>query len=633
MRVPFVLPAVLLVLAQQVVPPPPRDPARRPPPPEVKGTGVIRGRVVAADTGSPIRRANVNLTMMPPPMAPGSSTASGVLGNVVGGSASPAVTNTQTVVINGVPTSISTSTSLQGFSMRPHSTTTDAQGVFEFKELPPGAYRLTASPGQYNAQYLTMAYGAKKPNGPGSFDPGQPIQLPDGGAFEKATIALTRGSVITGRVTDENGDPLARVQVYTVFFPPGSARGMRTGGNSQSDDLGQYRIYGLAPGEYTIVAEGRMNTYVPPNAPPESEEDRIGFLTTFYPGTPDETAAQHVRVRAATETSGLEIRLATGRLLHITGTVTDSQGRAGTRISGSLSQRSKLGTNVNSYGFSTDQDGRFQMRNVAPGTYRLNVRQMRQNGPGMVIDGPPGSQPDPGEFASIPITLTSDLDNLLVTTSPGVTITGQIVYDSGPPQLAANQQSTPLRVTAQFADNDGMGMIPSPPPAVVGPELTFTLKGLMGEYLIRGNGPGQYLKAVLLGGADDIIDTPHEFKQGDRVTLIMSTRSSTLEGNVTDAKGAPVTDAAIMMFSEDKAAWRTNSIRTRRSGTDQNGHYRIPGLLPGRYFIVATTRERMNIPSPDAAFFEELSKDATSIVIGEDEQRQADLKASTGGGS
>jgi hypothetical protein len=146
----------------------------------------------------------------------------------------------------------------------------------------------------------------------------------------------------------------------------------------------------------------------------------------------------------------------------------------------------------------------------------------------------------------------------------------------------------------------------------------------------------QTLKAVMLGG-EDITDSPREFKTGDKVTMILTSRASTLEGNVTDAKGQPSTDASLILFSEDKAAWRMNSLKTRRSGVDPTGHYRLTGLIPGRYLIAAVPRDRLNIPlaGADAAFFEQMSKEATSLVVGEDEQRQVDLKvvAAPGGGN
>jgi protocatechuate 3,4-dioxygenase beta subunit len=602
---------------------PPRDPGRRPPP-EPVGTGVIRGMVVS-ETGTPIRKANVNLMPMPTPPPPGTPPVSGVVGGVVGGGRG-GVTTTQTVMVNGVPTQINVSSQMS--MARPRTMTTDAQGAFAFTGLPAGSYRVMASPGQYTAQYLSMTFGAKKPNGPMSSDMGQTIQLGNGQAFEKATIVLPRGSVITGRVTDENGDPLARVQVYTLLYPPGNPRGMRTGGGDSTDDLGQFRIYGLAPGDYVVAAEARPNTFVQPNAAPESEEDKIGYMTSFYPGTPDEAAAQRVRVRGG-ETPGIEIRVVSGRLYRVSGMVTDSKGGAG-RVNGSLSKAS-LG-NQSSYGFSTDEQGRFQMKNIPPGNYRLTVRQ-NQTGP----RNPDGSPVDQGEFASVPLMITGDLEDLLVTTNPGVTITGQIVYEHGPPQPQPNQTAAPVvRVNAQMGDpmnNMGMG-IPMPQPAVVGPELTFTMKGLMGELLLRSSAPMQYLKSVTVNGAD-ITDTPREFKSGDKVTITLSSRASMVEGNVTDNAGAPVTDAGLILFSDDKASWRSNSIKTRRTGVDPNGHYRMPGLLPGRYFIIAVPRDRLNMSfgMMDVSMFEELSKEATSLVVGDDEQRQVDLKVvvSSGG--
>jgi hypothetical protein len=273
------------------------------------------------------------------------------------------------------------------------------------------------------------------------------------------------------------------------------------------------------------------------------------------------------------------------------------------------------------------------MRNIPPGNYRLTVRQ-NPSGP----RNPDRSPDEPGEFATVPLAVTGDLENVLVITTPGVTISGQIVFEQGPPLKANQTSSQPVRVYATIgdpADNAGMGQGPSP--AVAGPDMTFTIKGLIGEYLLRANAsnaPIQYLKSVSLNG-NDITDTPREFKQGDRVIITLSSRSSTLEGSVTDDQGKPVTDAGLILFSEDKGSWRSNSIRTHRQTVDPTGHYRIMGLVPGRYFLTAVPRDRLSFGTVDAGFFEQLSKEATSLVVGEDEQRQVDLKvvAAPGGGN
>jgi len=514
-------------------------------------------------------------------------------------------------------------------NMRPKSTTSDGQGMFEFRDLPGGTYRVTASPGQYSAGYLSIAYGAKKPNGSGTFDPGTPIQLAEGETFDKATIALPRGAVITGRVTDDNGEPLARVQVYTIMYPPGSTRGQRTGGGGQTDDLGQFRIFGLAPADYAVAAEARGNTFVSPNAPPETEEDKNGFMTTYFPGTGDEASAQRLRTKAGAETPGVEIRMVSGRLFHVSGMVVDSQGRAVPRGNGTLFKRSSSGMTT-PFGFGMDEQGRFQMRNIPPGTYRLTVRQQPPAG---AVRNPDGSMSEQGEFATMPLTINGDTEDILVTTSPGATITGTVVFENGPPQAANGQAQLQMRVSAMFADPESNIGSPNPPPAPVMPDLTFTMKGLAGELLLRGSAPQNYLKAVLVG-AEEITDTPHEFKSGDRVTLVLTTQASTVEGNVTDAVGKPVTDANLLMFSEDTSAWRSSSIRTRRSGTDSNGHFRLQGVLPGRYYLIALPRERISgiVPGADPSVFEALTKEATSVTVGADEQRQVDVRVATGSG-
>src|SRR3954470_19541423 len=163
------------------------------------GTGRLRGRVQAADTGAVVRRAQVRIS----------------------------------------GPDIGTKTAL-----------TDAQGRFEFRDLPAGRFNVSVS----KASFVTMQYGQNRP-----FEPGRPIELGDGQAMEKADITLPRGSVLAGRVIDESGEAVAEaeVQAMRMQFQNGKRRLVASGRTGTTNDLGQFRIYGLPPGEYYVTASLR----------------------------------------------------------------------------------------------------------------------------------------------------------------------------------------------------------------------------------------------------------------------------------------------------------------------------------------------------------------------------------------
>src|SRR6187200_2999991 len=158
-------------------------------------TSSISGRVTTADTGSPVRGAEVRLSI------------DGGIRRLV---------------------------------------TTNGEGRFEIRNLPAGEYRLTVS----KTGFITLEYGQQRP-----FETASTITLGEG---QSATgnVALLRGGAIFGRVLDEFGDPSVgtRVQVLRNRAEGGGRRLLPVGMADQTDDTGAFRIYGLPPGEYYVAA-------------------------------------------------------------------------------------------------------------------------------------------------------------------------------------------------------------------------------------------------------------------------------------------------------------------------------------------------------------------------------------------
>ena len=282
-----------------------RDAQERP-----AGTAVIRGRVVTADTGTPVRRAQV-----------------------------------RAVAAN---------------SRDNRLVTTDEQGNFELRDLPGGRWAVTAS----KAGFVTMSFGQRRP-----FEAGRPIEIADAEVMERVNLVLPRGAAINGRLLDEFGDPVARARVQALRYQlvQGTRRLTPIGVTAQSDDRGAFRLYGLMPGEYYVSALLRAVRVDDP-------DDATSYAPTYYPGTGGVTQAQPVTLAVAAEASIsfalMPVRTArvSGRVLSSTGGPL-SNGRVMLMAADSTG----LPPAAFGSGGRVGADGTFTLSNVAPGSYTLTA--------------------------------------------------------------------------------------------------------------------------------------------------------------------------------------------------------------------------------------------------------------------
>jgi hypothetical protein len=292
--------------------PPARDRAT----PEKTGTAVIRGRIIALDSGRPLRRVRVTVN-------------------------APEIQESR-------------------------SASTGSDGRFEIASLPAGNYTVMAQ----RSGYLRLGYGQKRPGDP----PGR-LDVADRQVVADVDFALPRMSVIAGRIFDEVGDPIAGVTVMAqqMRFFEGRRKLVPLGGMVQSDDTGQYRLLNLEPGEYYVVAHAR-ETWESDGTPKET----LAFLPTYFPSTPTATAAQRVKVATGQEAGGTDISLLPGRVARVTGTAHSSSGAplVGQTVSLGQSFRSPSGfmASMGMEGSKVAADGTFTLKNVPAGEFSLSVR-------------------------------------------------------------------------------------------------------------------------------------------------------------------------------------------------------------------------------------------------------------------
>lgn len=538
----------------------PLRPGEAPP----KGSAVIKGQVIVGGTGAAVRRAQVRAMSM-----------EGRGGGI---------------------------------------TSTDNNGYFEIKDLPAGRYSVTATKGGY----AQTQFGARRPG-----DPGTPIELADGQTADKVNFILSRGGVIAGTIVDDGGEPVSGAQVAALRFQYiGGARRLTPapadGSNDRTDDRGNFRLFGLPPGDYFVSATYRTNNFMGP-AMTNTEPD--GFAPTYYPGTPNIGEASRLTVKPGQEVGGASFAMIVARMARVRGRVANSRGEPGGGMMAMLSPADPSGAMMFGMSMSNAQvagDGTFEFANVAPGRYNLNIR-------------PPGMQHEASEFAMMPITVGSeDLDNVMVVTSTGATARGVVITDDG-----STPPFRPEQVSIFPAMLDPAPMFMSPGTNRINADYSFEMTNLFDRRVFRGGvGQGQnlgwYLKAVLYDGTD-VTDTGIEFTPGrvvDGIQIVFSRQTTDLSGLVTDDRGKPVLDATVVVFPANRDRWSYQSRYVRTARPDTNGRFNIKSLPPAEDYLIIAVQNLEQGQGSDPDFLTKARDDAKSFSLSEGETKAVDVRLS-----
>lgn len=470
-------------------------------------SGIIRGRVIAAETNRPLRRARITL--------------------------------------------ISTSTGTRPVI----GPSTNSQGQFELKDVVPGTYYVSAS----RAGYIDLQHGQRRPG-----ERGLAIEVKNGQTVERIDIALPRGSVITGRLTDELGEPYPgiRVNAFELRYNQGRRIPFPSGG-AFTDDLGEYRIAGLQPGSYYVAASS-------PEMWRNEKKETMAYATTSYPGAAS-NLPQPITIGVAQERSGIDFSLTASKAARVTGRVLNASGQpmAAEPVSLALTVRGANFIMVTPPPISTrtQADGAFELRDVPPGDFQLRA----------------GGR---GESASMPLTVTGDIENIVLVTRSGSTVTGSVVTDEGvtPPFPASGVR---LNLIAPGDD-----VLPTVRVPAVNNDWTFRLMSVGGRFLFRTVGlpDGWMLDAVRLNDVD-ITDAAWDVPTGGReiggLQVVITRQVGKIDGSVTAFDGKPSSDATVVIFSEEASLWIPGSRFVRMTRPNRDGQFSITALPAGSYLVVA----------------------------------------------
>lgn len=182
-----------------------------------------------------------------------------------------------------------------------HSVVTDAGGRFELKGVDPGRYRLVV----HRDSFVTQAYGQKKPD-----DPGAILTLRAGQEVKDLLFRLIPSAVIAGRVINEDGDPLPWVQVSALREAyAGGKKSLFSETTVPTNDLGEYRLFGLPPGRYFIRADYKTKEQMTGRDRVQwrDDEEPRGYIPMYYPSSTEPARAITVAVKAGEEIPALEV--------------------------------------------------------------------------------------------------------------------------------------------------------------------------------------------------------------------------------------------------------------------------------------------------------------------------------------
>jgi hypothetical protein len=486
-------------------------------------------------------------------------------------------------------------------------------GRFTIERVPAGQYTLEAD----KPAHLTIAYGARRPARRGTM-----LIVTDGQRVNDLTLSLPRGAVLAGRVALPNGQPVSNVQIVAVpsglatggGTPPAGAREFRT------DDLGEFRLFGLAPDTYVVAAlpsfgrgevermsDGAISSVLRQLQQPGSSAGTTGgspvtvtYAPIYFPGTPSIGDARRITVTAGEVREDLSFTIAAfpaatirGRVVGLDGAPTEAVALTLEAIGPALPAGATGVGRID----RPNRNGEFEVRGVSPGMYRLRARA---GGVRLDANGAASIRGDAQtQFAMADVSVAgTDIDGVVLALQEGHRCAGTLTADGS----AAPPAVTGASVIVEPITNGTPSVLAgNAMPGVASRDATvddagrFSVTGLEPfDYEIHVTLPpamvtaGWHVESIRYGDRD-LRDAPLTFAAGslEGVKIGLTTTVTELSGRLTTEAGAPATDYFIVAFPADRTLWHPASPRVRLLRPAVDGTFSTKDLPAGTYRLAA----------------------------------------------
>jgi protocatechuate 3,4-dioxygenase beta subunit len=482
-----------------------------------------------------------------------------------------------------------------------YTAVSDSEGQFGISSLQPGRYRI-----------FVERSGFIEVDKSGHRLPGTALSLQAGQRIKDLQLRMLPAAVVTGRVVDEDGDPMPNVEVSVLHYGYSSGhRELEQERSERTNDVGEFRIGGLLSGRYFISASPAPDFSSAPPAQQSTEnvaKPDMGYVTTYYPGTNDRSQATPLDLHPGDQVP-IDFTLVPTRTFRVRGSVAGARGVGDGHAVVMLHPKE---FNEIFSAAEVDKDGNFEIRGVAPGSYTITV--MRSTGETAQV-----SHQDLEVVAS-------DVNGLRLVPVQSSQIHGQLQIE-GARRLDLSQ----LAVLLRPKNGNDSAVIMGSEQGRLKPDGSFELKDVSpGTYTVTIAGGSTllrdcFLKKVVAGG-HDVTATGLVVPDGAAFSMnvIVSPSGPSILGTVLNDKNQPVGNATVVAVPDP--AHQSQLDRYQQAVTDQHGRFTLHGLNPGSYTVFAWEHvEEGAYYDPD--FLKEYEHGGEAVNLAEGTRQTVLLKA------